>query len=181
MTSLQTPRLELISLSPELVAALVVSDLDRARSLASFRIEDETFRGDEYVLALRHAQLTADSSEEPWLLRAAVSRETGTVVGKVGFHAPPAADGSVEIGYRVARPYRRKGLATEMAVAMIAWAGAQGASACIASVRPDNTPSLRLIEGLGFERTGEQIDEIDGLEWIFTLALTALPSYQPPR
>lgn len=171
MTSVETPRLDLVSLSPALVSALVAGDLASARQLASFRIEDDDFAGDEHVLGLRHDQLTADPSEEPWLLRAAVFRPTGRVVGKVGFHAPPAADGSVEIGYRVAPAYRRQGLAGEMAVAMIGWAAAQGVTSCIASIRPDNTPSLRLIGRLGFARTGEQIDEIDGLEWIFTLPL----------
>ncbi|GAC1439498.1 MAG: hypothetical protein NVSMB55_01150 [Mycobacteriales bacterium] len=181
MASVTTPRLDLISLSPALVTALVGSDLDRARELADFPIQDDSFQADAHVLELRHAQLTANPAEEPWLLRAAVLRETATVVGKVGFHAPPAPDGSVEIGYRVTPRYHRQGLAIEMAVAMIRWAGAHGATSCIASVRPDNTPSLRLIAGLGFERTGEHIDEIDGLEWIFALALPALPSYQPPR
>jgi len=181
VTAVRTPRLDLLPLAPEVVAALVTGDLGRARRLAGFRIDDDTFVGDEYVLGLRHTQLSADPTEEPWLLRAAVLRATGTVVGKVGFHAPPAKDGSVEIGYRVEPSYRCQGLAGEMAVAMIGWAAAQGATSCIASVRPDNTPSLRLIGRLGFARTGEQIDDIDGLEWIYTLALTALPSYEPPR
>lgn len=181
MTAVQTPRLDLVPLSPELVAALVAGDVATAQGLATFPLDGSTFAGDEHVLGLRHAQLTADPTEAPWLLRAAVSRETGTVVGKVGFHAPPAVDGSVEIGYRVASSYRRLGFAGEMAVAMIAWAATQGATSCLASVRPDNSASLRLIARLGFERAGEQIDEIDGLEWIFTLPLTALPSNEPPR
>jgi hypothetical protein len=30
---------------------------------------------------------------------------------------------------------------------------------------------LRTIGRLGFVRTGEEVDEIDGLEWVFTLEL----------
>jgi RimJ/RimL family protein N-acetyltransferase len=39
----------------------------------------------------------------------------------------------------------------------------------VASVRPDNVPSLGLIGQYGFERTGEQWDDEDGLEWVFEL------------
>lgn len=178
----QTPRLALVPLPPLLVAALVTGDLKTAGSLASFALDEETFAGDQHVLALRHAQLTADPSEEPWLLRAAVGRETGAVMGKVGFHAPPAPAGVVEIGYRVDPAYRGQGFATEMAVGLIRWGAAHGASAIVASVRPDNLPSLAIIGRLGFQRTGEQIDDIDGLEWIFTLSLTEpLPSYDDRR
>lgn len=176
-----TPRLDLVTLSPPLVAALVADDLATARTLAPFPIEAGTFEGDAYVLGLRHAQLTADPTEEPWLFRAAVLRSTGDVVGKVGFHAPPDPEGAVEIGYRVDPAYRRQGLALEMAVGLLRWAAEHGATSCIASVRPDNTPSLRIIDRLGFVRTGEQMDEIDGLEWVFSLPLGSLPSYDDRR
>jgi ribosomal-protein-alanine N-acetyltransferase len=180
--TVSTPRLDLVSLSPALVAALVRKDWTVARSLASFPIEDTTFEADEHVLQRRHVQLTADPSEEPWLYRAAVLRETGRVVGRVGFHAPPDPDGMVEIGYSVAPAYRGRGIATEMAVGLIRWGAGEGASSCVASVRPDNLPSLAIIRRLGFLRTGEQMDEIDGLEWVFALPLKgALPSYDAPR
>jgi ribosomal-protein-alanine N-acetyltransferase len=123
------------------------------------------------VLAQRHAQLTADPSEEPWLYRVAVLRGTRQVVGRAGFHAPPDADGMVEIGYSVAPAYRRQGFAVEMARGLIAWGAANGARLCVASVRPDNAGSLATIARLGFVRTGEQLDEIDGLEWVHELPL----------
>jgi RimJ/RimL family protein N-acetyltransferase len=179
---LSTARLDLVPLAPSLVAALVAKDLDRARALAPFPLDASTFDGDEHVLGLRHAQLLVDPDSAPWLLRAAILRETGVVVGKAGFHAPPAADGSVEIGYRVSPPYRRRGLATEMAVGLIGWAAEHGATVCVASVRPDNTPSLTIVQALGFERTGEQMDEVDGLEWVFARQLTgALPGQEHGR
>lgn len=179
--TVSTARLDLVPLPRAMVAALAQGDVAAAVTLAPFAIDASTFADDEHVLALRHAQLIADPSEEPWLLHAAVLRATGVVVGKVGFHASPDESGAVEIGYRVGPAYRRQGLATEMAIGLISWAASQGATACLASIRPDNTPSLAIIDRLGFERTGEQLDEIDGLEWVFTLPLTALPSYQAPR
>jgi [ribosomal protein S5]-alanine N-acetyltransferase len=39
----------------------------------------------------------------------------------------------------------------------------------VLSVSPENDPSLAIVRKLGFVRTGEQIDEEDGLEHIFEL------------
>jgi ribosomal-protein-alanine N-acetyltransferase len=177
-----TPRLVLHPLPPRLLAALAGQDWAAADRLAPFPVDAQTFAGDEWVLGLRLAQVQADAVQAPWLLRAAVSRDTGRVVGKGGFHAGPDADGTVEIGYRVSEDQRRQGLAREIAIGLLGWAADSGAARCLASIRPDNTPSLRLTERLGFVRTGEQVDEIDGLEWIFTRELDEpLPPYEARR
>jgi ribosomal-protein-alanine N-acetyltransferase len=169
---IETDRLALHALSPSLVALLVARDWEEARATdPPYDITDETFAGDAGVLQRRHEQLMADPTEEPWLYRVAVLRGTRHVIGRAGFHAPPDADGMVEIGYSVLPAYRRQGFAWEMARGLIAWGALQGASHCLASVRPDNTGSLATITKMGFVRVGEQIDEIDGLEWVHRLDL----------
>jgi [ribosomal protein S5]-alanine N-acetyltransferase len=50
---------------------------------------------------------------------------------------------------------------------MFDWAMAQGVHRFVASISPDNKASLSLAAKLGFERVGEQIDDIDGLEYVF--------------
>jgi ribosomal-protein-alanine N-acetyltransferase len=90
------------------------------------------------------------------------------VVGSVGFHGPPDERGRVEIGYDVVASERRKGYAREAIRGLLEWASATGrAHTCVASVSPQNPPSLALIRSLGFQRVGEQIDDIDGLELVF--------------
>jgi RimJ/RimL family protein N-acetyltransferase len=169
---IEIDRLVLHTLPPALVALLVAGDLDAARATAPpYEITQETFVGDAHVLQLRHAQLMEDPLEEPWLYRVAVLRGTRQVIGRAGFHAPPDAEGIVEIGYSVAPAFRRQGFALEMARGLIAWAAEQGAKVCLASVRPDNTASLATISRLGFVKTGEQMDDIDGLEWVHSLML----------
>ena len=54
------------------------------------------------ALAARIRQLDADPTEQPWLLRAMLTRAAPrTLVGRIGFHAPPDARGALEIGYAV--------------------------------------------------------------------------------
>jgi hypothetical protein len=35
------------------------------------------------------------------------------------------------------------------------------------TVDPNNTPSIKVISKLGVPKVGEQIDEVDGLEYVF--------------
>lgn len=169
---IETGRLTLHTLPPPLVALLVAGDWERARATdPPYKITADTFESDAGVLARRHAQLTADPSEEPWLYRVAALTGTRQVIGRVGFHAPPDAGGMVEIGYSVVPEFRRQGYAVEMARGLMAWGAAHGAGHCLASVRPDNAASLGTIAKLGFVKVGEQIDEIDGLEWVHRLDL----------
>jgi RimJ/RimL family protein N-acetyltransferase len=118
--------------------------------------------------SLRLAQLAADPSEAPWLVRAMVLRARRQVVGSVGFHAPPDRKGRVEIGYDVVTAERRKGYAREGVHGLTAWAFATGrAQICVVSVSPDNGASLGLVRSLGFHQVGQQIDDVDGLELVF--------------
>lgn len=166
-----TSRLDLHPLPLPLIDALLAGDLVAAGALAPFAVGPESFAGDEYVLRLRQAQLRADPAELPWLYRAAVLRDRGEVVARGGFHAPPDAEGTVEIGYRVQPQWQGQGLATELAAGLIAWAREQGAARCLASTRPDNAASRAVMAKLGFVLTGEQLDEVDGLELVHTLEL----------
>jgi RimJ/RimL family protein N-acetyltransferase len=164
---IRTERLTLHVLPAALVARLVEGDLEGARALdPPYEITEETFADDAGVLARRHKQHTADPTEEPWLLRAAVLAGSRQVAGRIGFHAPPDDEGVVEVGYSVAPNHRKQGLATEMVAGMLGWASEHGAVACLASVSPDNVASLATIKRLGFVKVGEQMDEEDGLEWV---------------
>jgi [ribosomal protein S5]-alanine N-acetyltransferase len=122
-------------------------------------------------LQYRLAQLEIDPSIREWLGRAMLLADGGTerrVVGTIGFHGPPDAEGRAEIGYSVDPVYRRQGLAREAIRALFEWAGERhGIHRFIASISPTNEPSLRLAGGFGFVQVGSQIDDIDGLELVF--------------
>jgi RimJ/RimL family protein N-acetyltransferase len=148
--------------------ALYEKDLDTAGRLAGAKVAAGL--ADDLVDFLRYrlAQLDAEPSIREWLGRLMILTDaTGerVAIGTLGFHGPPDDQGRLEVGYRVEAPWRRQGFARESVQALFDWAAsAHGVHRFIASISPTNEASLRLAAGFGFQRTGEHIDDIDGLE-----------------
>ncbi len=167
-----TLRFELVSMSLQFMRHLVARDLGAAEAEIGAKVP-ESFPDDlDNFLQYRIADLTEDPTAQPWLGRAIVLTEADgrrRAIGSCGFHAPPDADGRVEVGYKVQPEYRRQGVATEVVRALFDWAHAQGVDRFRASVSPDNVGSLAIVRGLGFEQVGVQIDDIDGEELVFHL------------
>ena len=158
-----------VALGRDTLLALLEGDLARATSLAGVRFGDY-FVSDElaWLWRIREEQLRVDPSSAGWVAFAVIDDATGEVVGHAGFHGPPDADRIVEIGYSIDPLRRRRGFAHAIVDALLARADGDGnVSTVRASIRPDNAASLATIAGRGFVRTGEQIDEVDGLEYIF--------------
>ena len=170
---IHSPRIDLVSMSPGVLEALLDGRREQARALLGTRIADGwPDRHDHGFLRMRLGQMREDASTQRWLVRAMVRRRGRAMIGFAGYHGPPGVNGpglgdAVEIGYRVFPPYRGRGYATEVAQALVAWAGEQGVARVVASIGPDNTPSLAIARRLGFVQTGEQWDEEDGLELVF--------------
>lgn len=132
---------------------------------------------DRRFLELRLNQMRGDESVQLWLARAMVLRRDPLkpMIGHIGFHQPPQ-DGVLEMGYTVMPRRRRQGYAHEAVLGMMRWASDEhGITRFRVSIAPDNAPSLALAAKLGFERTGEQMDPEDGLEYVFELDYTPEP------
>jgi RimJ/RimL family protein N-acetyltransferase len=166
---IDTPRLELVPLTPHLLRLVDRAATAEIERELEARVPAGWTRG--IPARLRLEQLAADPSAQPWLVRATVLKATRRVVGSVGFHGPPDPAGRVEIGYKVVEAEQRKGYARESVAALTSWAFATGrARVCVASVRPDNAPSLALVRSFGFRMVGERIDEV-GLDLVFECPL----------
>lgn len=84
----------------------------------------------------------------PWALE---SRSDGTLIGFCGV-APEKVAGRerLNLGYRLARPFWGKGLATEAAGAVLRYAFEEGGAAeVIALIEPEHKASQRVIQKLG--------------------------------
>jgi ribosomal-protein-alanine N-acetyltransferase len=132
------------------------------------------------VLARRLKELDGNPELQPWLLRGIALRETGIMVGSIGFHTAPGAEylrdyspEAVEFGFTVFPEHRRQGFAREASVALMRWANeVHGVRNFVLSIRPDNHPSQALAAQLGFERIGSHVDEVDGSEDVLELRIT---------
>lgn len=168
---IKTPRLELVSMSLPFMEALAQHDLAAASKEIGATVPAWLADELENFLKLRLGQLRLDPTIRVWLGRAMVLTDADgsrRVVGSIGFHGPPDAAGRLEVGYSVDPPYRRRGYAKESVKALFDWAHREhGITRFVASISPDNEPSLRLAAGYGFQQVGEQMDEIDGLEYVF--------------
>ena len=162
-------QLELISLSLEMIQALLNRPQTQPETLPQPYFPPEGSEISRYVLELREQQLLRDPLEQPWLLRTIVARDKpATLLGRIGFHAPPDFDGRVELGYEIFAPFWGHGYAQEAARAMMDWAElTHDTRRFLASVSPWNAPSLNIVGKLGFIQIGSQMDEIDGEEWVF--------------
>jgi [ribosomal protein S5]-alanine N-acetyltransferase len=173
---IHTPRLDLVSMTPEFMEAVLGSRFAEAAEMLGAALPKEPLDAPlERFLSHRIGQVQLNPNVQHWLARAIVRREGSRVmVGNVGFHGQPGVnaannESALEIGYAILPEHRRQGYATEAVEALMGWARTQGISHFVASVAPANEPSLAIIRKLGFVRTGEHIDPEDGLEHVFEL------------
>jgi [ribosomal protein S5]-alanine N-acetyltransferase len=162
---IRTERLDLLTLDLAIHRALTAGRLDEVASALGAAVPPDFPNGVPSVLRIE--QLTKDPAELPWLVRAVVLRAERRAVGSAGFHAPPQ-DGLAELGYEILAADRRHGYAREAVTGLMDWARGTGRVTTFrASIAPGNAPSQSLVTALGFARVGEQIDPVDGLEWVF--------------
>jgi RimJ/RimL family protein N-acetyltransferase len=174
--NITSARLELISAGLDFVRAALEGRIADAERIAGVKLPPGWEEEAQSALRYRRAQMEADPTTRPWLLRLIVIRQTGEMIGYINFHGPPRAEGWVEIGYQIDPRFRRRGYAFEAACAMFLWAAEHGVLRFRASVSPDNEPSLAMVRKMGFSRIGEQWDDIDGLEYVFEASISDLRS-----
>jgi RimJ/RimL family protein N-acetyltransferase len=133
---------------------------------------------DRGFLAMRARQLAADPEDRDWMPRLVVLRDDGRrMIGHAGFHGKAGKNArndadAVELGYMIFSEHRGRGYATETVRALVQWASdAKGIHRFIASIGPENAPSLAIVRKLGFVEVGRHWDDEDGEELEFVLEL----------
>jgi ribosomal-protein-alanine N-acetyltransferase len=158
-----------VPLPAEALELMLRDDLRGAGTVVGVELP-EFFLHEKWLWEIRRDQLRDAPEAAPWLVRAAVLVDDGSVVGHAGFHGPPDGDGAVEVAYTVVPGRRGEGLSHRLLRALVDEAAASPDVRVVrASISPDNLPSLAVARRAGLEHVGEQWDEEDGRELVFEL------------
>jgi RimJ/RimL family protein N-acetyltransferase len=104
---------------------------------------------------VQQAEAAGDGGNSQWGMFQIILRETGEVIGDIGFHGPPDEAGTVEIGYSIVEQYRGLGLAGESAVAICGLAWSRPAvTRIIARTEEGNAASAGVLRHAGFREGG---------------------------
>jgi [ribosomal protein S5]-alanine N-acetyltransferase len=166
--------IELRPMTPEFIDAVLADRREEAARLLDVVLPDEFPReGERRFLAFRLRQMRENERFETWCPNVVVL--SGQMIGHAGYHGPPGINSTqdedaVEFGYAIYPPWRGRGYATQAAVMLMNLAEERaGIRHFVLAVEPDNDPSIAIVRKLGFVRTGEHMDEEDGLEHVFEL------------
>jgi len=105
-----------------------------------------------------------------WWTYFPIHKQNNELIGSGGYKGGPTEQGTVEIGYEIAPAYRNKGLATEMAVALISHAFADSrVQSILAHTLGETNASTKVLAKCGFQKVEEINDPEDGLIWKWEL------------
>ncbi|PFG34301.1 GNAT family N-acetyltransferase [Sanguibacter antarcticus] len=164
-----TPDVRLVQLPVDAIHALAAGDLATANRTSPV-VLTPYFAGPDWgsVWSMRSAQVRTDPASAGWITRVILDVESGTAVGRAGFHGPPDDLGMLEVGYAVDPAWRRRGYARAALEALLDRAAREPSVSIVrATITPDNLASRALVARYGFVEVGEQWDDEDGLETIF--------------
>lgn len=178
MQEIITPRLSLRLMTEVFLEAGLDENVKKTEALIGFKIPQD-WLDEKDLMDLRLENYKSDPKYASWGLRGIGLRESREMIGFIGFHSPPdpeylrkVAPNAIELGYTIFLPHRRQGFAREALAGLLGWAAAQQRlDNFIVSVSPTNLPSTELARKFGFQKISEQIDEFDGLEFVYSLAV----------
>jgi RimJ/RimL family protein N-acetyltransferase len=192
---LNTPRLRLDALHPADAAALLGYRADPAVARFQGWRPASVAEAADFIAGQADESLdNPDSWPDGWFPRAIRLREDGTLIGDLGVHLPPDAEGSVEFGVSIAPVHQGKGYACEAVRAVFELVfGRLSRHRIRASVDPRNLASMAMLRSLGMRQEahhreslwlhGEWVDDVVfallAREWL--AAQSALTDKAPSR
>jgi [ribosomal protein S5]-alanine N-acetyltransferase len=159
-----TPRLQLVCCDIDMLLALFESDKALA-ALLGINIPAQWTEFGEPAFRWTYNKIIAGTDERQWLAYLPVWKEENMLVGSCGFKGNPF-NGMVEIGYEVAKDYRGKGLATEIATGLIKYAMLNPAIKYVqAHTLAQLNESCKVLGKCGMKKMEELEDPEDGKIW----------------
>lgn len=164
---IETPRLRLVPCTTAHFEAML-DDEQCLASLLQVTLADDWFDFPDARAVMRssYEYLKAHPSALGWWTYLFVHIADRRLVGIGGFKGEADDEGRVEFGYSLAPSYRRRGLATEAARGMLAYAFSHPHVKRVeARTLPEQNASTRVLERIGMSFTETLHDPDDGYVW----------------
>lgn len=117
---IETPRLNLVCCTKDLIEVVFKGDEALAEHL-QITVPTQWTEFGEPAFRWTYDKLSQPNAKKEWWAYLPILKTERVLVGSCGYKGEPT-DGVIEIGYEIAKDYRNKGLATEIAKGLIAHA-----------------------------------------------------------
>lgn len=168
---IETERLRLIPCELAHFEAMLRNESELATLLQVALADDWLgFTAAKEAMPYSYEYLKAHPSALSWWTYLFIHAADRTLIGLGGFKGEADESGMVEIGYSIAPLYRNRGLATEAARGMIAYAFAHPQVTRVdAHTLPDTNASTRVLQKVGMSYLGLAHDPDEGEVWHWSL------------
>jgi len=169
---IETERLQLVACDEAIFEAIFDSDERLAANLNIDLAEDGLFEFGDAPIRYAYNQILEDSSQLTWWMYLIIHKKDNKLIGTCGYKGKPNDLGEVEIGYGVADAYRNKGIATELAQALIHRAfETPTVQAVLAHTLAEENASVKVLKKCDMHFVKELIDPEDGKIWKWQLKI----------
>ena len=157
---LETDRLLLRPFQPGDIPAIIA--ITTNPSISRY-MQDMIYDDQEKAAAWIHMLDSLYSEAAPFALLTILLKDGCGPVGYIGVHPKEELDNEVEILYAITDSAQCKGYATEAGKALMNWCFQTAKRPFVtAIIKPDNLPSARAVQKLGFERVGDKTISYNG-------------------
>src|SRR6266446_4854207 len=159
---IETKRLLLISCDEEMLRAILSSDMAIAK-LLGVNVASPWTEAGEPAFKFSLDKVSSYPEEKKWWTYLPVLKEENILIGSGGYKGKPDAEGMVEFGYEIAAAYRNRGLATEMARALIQHAFENSeVKIVVAHTLAEENASVKVLKKCGMNFIEEILHPDDG-------------------
>jgi [ribosomal protein S5]-alanine N-acetyltransferase len=157
---IETPNLILLACDQQILEYALEGNQQLSRHINTIVPDNWTEFGSR---ALKYSldKLKSSKDEKGWWSYLPIHKADNKLIGLCGYKGQPNEKGQVEIGYEIISEYRNKGLATELAKALVENAfNFKTVNSVQAHTLGEINASNKVLSNCGFQKT----DEIDGKE-----------------
>ena len=162
---MRSDRVSLINCDEKLLKAIIRGDEHLSKEY-SITVPNQWSEFGKEIFEYSLKSIKNNPSNAKWFSYLPIETKTRTLIGSCGYKGKPNAEGMVEIGYEVAKDFRNKGYATEIAKLLIKMAFEDSNVKMIqAHTLTEKNASVKVLEKCEFQFIGTFFDEDDGQVW----------------